>query len=91
MNRKINPDSRVLQDVDGYWQKIAAFLLWKLAGTSKVVITAKDMQDMSENFAPGIPCVFTHGKAESLEFSLVTEAEAVRLAEFDRQTRSQKK
>lgn len=84
---KINPDSLVLQQVDGQWQKIAAFILWKCAGTGKVVITAEDMAAMTENFAPGMPCIFTHGKAESFEFSLVTEAEATRLAEFDRQTR----
>lgn len=84
---KINPDSVVLQQVDGQWQKLAALILWKCVGTGKVVITAEDMDAMAENFAPGMPCVFTHGKAESLEFSLVTEAEATRLAEFDRQIR----
>lgn len=84
---KLNPESVVLQQVDGQWQKLAALILWKCAGTGKVVITAEDMDAMTNNFAPGMPCVFTHGKAESFEFSLVTEAEATRLVEFDRQTR----
>lgn len=77
----LNPDSVILQ-------KLAALILWKCAGTSKVTITAEDMRAMADNFAPGMACVLTHGKAESIEFSLVTEAEAVRMAEFDRQTRS---
>lgn len=83
----INPDSEMLQQVDGQWQKLAALILWKLAGTQKVEITAADIEAMHQNFAPGMVCVFTHGKADSVAFSLVSEAEAMRLAEFDRQTR----
>lgn len=81
---KINPDSVALQQLDEHWQKIAAFLLWKLAGTAKVSITLADMKAMSEAFEPGMPCVNTHAHFESLDFQLVTEEAAQRLAAHDR-------
>ena len=88
--QKINPESAMLQQVDGHWQKLAALLIFKLAGGRRVTITTQDMQALAANYAPGIPCVLTRGKPGCIELSLVTQAEAIRLAEFDRQTRSMK-
>lgn len=85
---KINPDSEVLGQVDGYWQKIAMMILWKTVGKGVVVkITAEDMQALAKEFAPGTPVIFTHGKSDALEFSLVTEEAAHRLAAHDKKMR----
>lgn len=80
-------DAPVLDQVDGYWQKLAAFILWKTSGRNMVRITAEDMQAMEKAFAPGIPVILTHGHTDSLEFSLVTEEAAVRLAEHNKKIR----
>lgn len=84
---KINPDSTILQQVDGQWQKLAMLILWKVAGDKPVRITAEDMARCQAEFAPGIPAIFTHGHSDSIEFSIVTEAEAARIAEHDKTMR----
>lgn len=85
--RVINPDSTVLQQVDGQWQKLAALILWKLSGRSVVRITAEDMAKMQAEFAPGVAVIFTHGHSDSIEFSIVDEAAATRLAAHDKTLR----
>ena len=88
MNGARNPDSVVLQQVDQQWQKLAALILWKTVGAGVVVrITAADIEAMNRHFAPGIANVFTHGQQDALEFSLVDNAAAERIAEHDRRTR----
>ncbi len=86
--KAINPDSVVLQQVDGHWQKLTAIILWKLLPPGGVVkITADDIAAMHKHFAPEGPAVFTHGMVDGMEFSLVTAARARALAEFDEQQR----
>lgn len=80
---KINPDNLMLQQADGQWQKFAMFILWKLAGTGVVKITADDMKAMTDAYVPGIPVIFIHGHSDSIEFSIVDEAAARRLAAHD--------
>ncbi len=80
---KINPESAMLQQVDGHWQKLAAMLLWKLAGTDVVRITAADIEALHAEYSPGMPVIFTHGTADALEFSIVDEATAQRLVAHD--------
>lgn len=80
---KINPDSVVLQQLDGQWQKIAALLLWKLSPKAVVRIMGADIEAFNAAYAPGGPVVFTHGMIDRFEFSLVTEEAAKRLAEHD--------
>lgn len=87
MSQKINPDSTILQQTDGHWQKLAAFIIWKLAGAAPVRITAADMESMAAAFAPGIPVILTHGHSDSIEFSIVTEEAAQRLAAHDKNMR----
>ncbi len=79
-NKVINPDAVVLGQIDGHWQKIAAFLLYKLAGETPVRITGADMEAMAAKFAPGI---FTHGGSDFMEFSIVSEEAAQRIAAHD--------
>jgi hypothetical protein len=84
MNRVINPDSTILQQVDGHWQKLAALILWKTVGRDKIVlITHADIEEFHRAFAPGTGVILTHGHAESIGFSLIDEAAAQRLAEHD--------
>jgi hypothetical protein len=80
----INPDSVVLQQVEGHWQKLCGLILWKTVGRDKsVTVTLQDMQALADEFAPGIAVVLTHGHSDSLEFKLVDEAAARRLAAHD--------
>lgn len=87
MTHAINPESTVLQQVDGHWQKLAAFIVWKCVGRGTVTITAEDIQRFADEFAPGVPVLLTHGHADSFEFRIVDEAAAKRLAEHDRTIR----
>ncbi len=80
---KINPDSTVLEQVDGHWQKLAMLILWKTSGRKAVKITAADMALCASEFAPGCPVIFTHGMSDALEFSIVTEDRARELAAHD--------
>ena len=79
----LNPDSAILQQLDGQWQKVAALLLWKLAGVEKVTITCNDMEEMARQFHPGQPCIFTHGHQDSIDFQVLDEKAASRIAEFE--------
>lgn len=79
----LNPDSTVLQQVDGQWMKLATLILWKTAGRGKVTITAADMQAMSDAFAPGIPTLMTHGHVDSFDFQIIDAEAAERLAAHD--------
>lgn len=79
----LTPDSTVLAQVDGYWQKLFAMLLWKLKGTERVRVTAADIEAMATAFAPEGPVVFTHGHFDSFDFQLVTREAAERIAAHD--------
>lgn len=75
---KINPESVILQQLDGQ----------KLVGRDKAVkVTAEDIQRCAAEFGPDGPVVFTHGHSDSIEFSIVDVAAAKRLAEHDARTR----
>lgn len=80
---KLNPESTVLQQLDEHWQKMAALILWKLAGSKQIRITANDIQALNDAFAPGGPVIYTHGHKDSLEFQIVDGATAERLAAHD--------
>jgi hypothetical protein len=84
---KINPDSAVLAQVEGHWQKLFAMLLWKLKGTEQVRVALTDIEAMAAAFAPEGPVVYTHGHFDSLDFQLVTREAADRLAAHDKTQR----
>ena len=83
----LSPDSAVHAQLEGQWQKVAMLLLWKLAGREPVRITGEEMARFREEFAPGIPVLFTHGTGVALEFRLVDEASAQRILEHERSMR----
>lgn len=81
MNHEITPDSLMLRQVDGQWQKLCGLLLWKLAGRDKAVtVAAADIKAMHEAFEPGQATILVHGHTDSIEFKLISEADAHRLA-----------
>jgi hypothetical protein len=88
VTNKLNPDSVILQQVDGQWQKLAMLILWKCVGAGKVVrVTADDIERLNKTFAPGIPVIFTHGHSDSIDFSIVTEQRAQQIGEHDKAMR----
>lgn len=85
----LNPDSVVLNQLDGHWQKIATLIVWKLAGANTPVsISMEDMKQLEKEFAPDGPALFTHGKHDAFEFSVVSMRKAQELAEYDRKQRA---
>lgn len=84
ISTKINPDSVILQQLDGQWQKMAILLLWKLAGREKVKLTYQEIASCNAEFAPGIPVLLTHGHSDSIEFQVIDEAAARVIANFDK-------
>lgn len=75
----LNPESTILQQVDGQWQKLLTLVVWKLAKEG-VTITHADMVQ----FAESKRYLLTHGHHDSIEFKLVTQAEAKQLVALDR-------
>jgi hypothetical protein len=76
----INPDSAILQQLDGEWQKICALLLWKLAPNG-VTLTHDDIQRFPQDLA-----LYTHGHKDSIDFKMITLEAAKLLAEHDART-----
>jgi hypothetical protein len=73
-------DAAVLDQLREHWQKVAALIVWKLAPRG-LTLTFKDI----DSFPPG--CVlFTHGHKDSIDFKIVTQAEAEQLAAHDART-----
>lgn len=83
----MNPDSTVLQQLDGHWQKLAALILWKLAGRQMVTVSHADMERFSKEFAPEYAVIFTHGRHDAIDFQIVTVADAERIAAHDKSQR----
>lgn len=87
MSNKLN-DALILNQLDGQWQKFAAIILWKLNGNRQVRITAEDIDAFGQQFgAGGSPIIFTHGHKESIEFQIVSEEAAARIAAHDAKSR----
>lgn len=78
------PDSHMLNQIDGQWEKLMAFVVYKLCGKDPVIITVKDMEQMAKEFAPGIPVLVTHGHYDAIEFRIVDEAAAARLTDHEK-------
>lgn len=79
----INPDSVILQQLEGRWQTIAMQLLWKFAKREKVKLTAADMAAMHAEFSPTLPTLYVHGHPDSIDFQIVDEAAGRHLAAHD--------
>lgn len=76
----LNRDAAVFDQVDGQWMKLLALVVWKLAPNG-VALTAADIASF-----PADRALVTHGHRESIEFKIVTEEEARRLAAHDAAT-----
>ena len=80
MNTKVlNPGSTIMQQSEGHWQKYLMLVLSKLAPDG-VTITVRDM----EKFAGEERILLTHGHVDSIEFKLVSRAEADRIVAYDK-------
>ncbi len=82
-NINLTPDSTILQQLDGQWQKFALMIIWKLKGTEKVTITAEDMRRCTESAPPGGWVLYTHGHSDSIDFQAIGMEAAERLAAHD--------
>ena len=78
----LNPDSTIMQQSEGHWQKYLMLVISKLAPAG-VTITVRDM----EKLAGEERILLTHGHIDSIEFKLVTRAEAERLIAYDKTQR----
>ena len=74
-------DAAILDQVRDYWQNIAAMLVWKLAPNG-VHLTRDDMVQF--NLKEKV--LLTHGHRDSIEFRMITRAEADKLAAHDQAT-----
>lgn len=90
-NVKINPDSVILNQLEGEWEKICMVILRKLSPNTPVKITAQDFIDIRKDFAPNGPVLFTHGMHDAIELSIITHERANELAAYDAALRSQTK
>ena len=79
MTKFLNPDSTILQQSDGHWQKYLMLVLAKLAPEG-VTITAQDIEKLAQQER----ILLTHGHYDSIEFKLVTRAEADRVIAYDK-------
>lgn len=79
----LNPESTMMQQAEGQWQKFAALMVAKyLADTGKrsLHVTMEDIEQFGER-PDNVLC--THGHTDSIEFKLVTPTEASHLVAYD--------
>jgi hypothetical protein len=76
----MNDRAAVLDQLEGQWQKIAALLVWKLAGDKPVIIGIKDFEELERATAAG-KVFMTWGHYDSFEFRIIDKADAERLAD----------
>jgi hypothetical protein len=80
-NKILNPESIILKQSEGMWQKYVSLLVFKLAKEG-VHITSQDIVDFGKQEKNTL---LTHGHHDSIEFRLVTMAEAERLAGMEKE------
>ena len=83
------PDNKVLDQLDGSWQKMFLFLLYKVSKKEPVSITGKDIEDCMAEFAPNAPVLFTHGAGDSVSFQVIDVATAEKLSKLQDYLKSQ--
>lgn len=84
-NVEVNPDSTVLRQLDNHWQKIAAIIVWKLAGRERITISTADIEKFSAETERGEAVLLSHGHKDSIDFQIVDVAAAEKLAAHDAQ------
>lgn len=81
MTNKINPESAMLEQSDGMWQRYMGLILLKLAPDG-VTISKEDIEAFAARGEDNV--VLAHGHFDSFSFKVVTREEAIRLAEWDK-------
>jgi hypothetical protein len=81
-NAKINPDSVILNQLEGQWEKVCMVLLHKLSAGKPVRVTVQDFIDVRKLYEPDGPVLFTHGMHDSFELSVITHERAKELAAY---------
>lgn len=83
----INPDSTILQQSQEHWMKYLSIVVWKLAPKG-VTLTMKDFEEVLRRTGTDEELtLLTHGHYDSIEFKIVTRAEALCIAEHDAKQR----
>lgn len=83
----LNPGSTVLEQVEGHWQKLFSVMLFKLAKTEQVSLTAGDFDAFTNAFNGEMPVLLTQGTYDTLSMKIVPMSVAVQCAEADQRLR----
>lgn len=83
----LNPDSTIIQQVEGQLDKLFAAVVHKAGGGKPIKITADDLRELSEKF-DNFPVLFTHGMSDGIELSVVSAEQAKVIAAHDASLRA---
>lgn len=72
----------ILDQLNGQWEKLFMVLLYKVQRRGKVTLSPRDFEALGAAFPDSIPVLFTHGHSDSVDFQIVDEASAARIAEY---------
>ena len=73
---KMNPESEIIQQMEGQWQKLLMVIAWK-AGREGITIGDNDIIGCIAAFeAEGGPVLLTHGHKDSIQLRVVSRKEA---------------
>jgi hypothetical protein len=79
-------DKRILDQLEGHWQKMLLLTIWKLSKEKEVEITTEDIQNFQKEYAAeGGAVLFTHGHKESIEYRVVSAKKLENLNAFIKQ------
>lgn len=79
----LNPDNAAAKLLMDQPAKFLALMLYKLKKTESVFITVDDMLAYENAFPGEMAYLMTHGHSDSIEFRIVSESSAHRLAQHD--------
>lgn len=75
---KLN-DAPILEQTEGQREKLLLIALWKLNGSKPVTIAAADIMACSAA-NEGMPTLFMHGHADSIELACISASSAAKIA-----------
>ena len=76
---ELNPDSQILQQMEGHWKQYFAIMLYKLSKEG-AVLTVEDI----ELYSKENPIFLVHGTNEDIQFRFVSAQEAENLMILDK-------
>ena len=77
----LNPDSAILNQIAGQWEKLFVLMLYKLQKHERVRLTHAEIAAFPKDVA-----LLTHGHFDSIDFQIVSMEKAHELAEYDERT-----